>query len=287
MSSRKPHFFKVYSRLGLIHAPVHSDQLNIGVEDAPDLILEQFLNFPISQYKFPLPQEENYWQILAKNLKEFKDLINKELRDNETQIVIGGDNSVTFSSLIAIQERMKDPSKLGYIQFDSHGECNKLLSSPTGNFHGMYMRPLLAKDFEVKEINNLVKTKIPIENVLCIGNQDLDGDEPEFFRVNNIKVLNREKCFKKEIKNFLRNYIKQFEHLHVNFDIDVMDRSIAPATGIPNPNGFFPEEIFSLLQIIKTHPDWSLDLVEVNPKKEGSAETVKFAQDVLKFSYGN
>lgn len=291
------HFFKAYCRLGLTNPPVHSDKLNTGVESAPDFIidehfLKQFLSYQISQYYFPDPKEiekENYWQALADNLERFSNLINEKIRLDQSQVTIGGDNSVTFSSLIAIQNKMRDPSELGYIQFDSHGESNKVSTSPSGNFHGMYMRPFLSDDFEVSEINDLVKYKIPTKNVICFGNQELDGDEPDFFKEKKIRVINREEILKdiEKIKKELKEFVNRFEHIHINFDVDVMDKSITPATGIPTKNGFFPQDIFPLLEIIKSHASLSLDLVEVNPKKIGSSKTVKFAQYIIKFVYGN
>lgn len=290
---KSPHFFKVYSRLGLINAPIHSHELNIGVEDAPDFILsEEFLfqipDCKVSAFIFPDPRNispEDYFKVLRLHLEGVKLKINKNLKVSETQIVIGGDNCVTFSSLLAIQERMKNPLNLGYIQFDSHGECNKLSTSPSGNFHGMYMRPFYSSDFEVSEINDLVKSQIPVGNVVCIGNLELDGMEPEFFKKKKIRVINRLEYLgnQQKIKDELTKFIQKFEHIHINFDVDVMDQAITPATGIPTKNGFFPQEIFPLLEIVRKHPDWSLDLVEVNPKKEGADQTIKFAQEVIKF----
>lgn len=290
---RSPHFFKAYCRLGLINPPVHSNEFNIGVEEAPGKILDEdfikkFSKHEVTDYFFPNPEDvkkEDYWQLLAQNLKAFKDLINQNLKENEIQIVVGGDNSVTFSSLIAIQDRLKDPLKLGYIQIDSHGEANKVSSSPSGNFHGMYMRPFWSDDFEIEEINQQVRHKIPIKNVLCIGNQELDGDEPQFYLDHKIRVINRKTILpnKEKIIEELKDFISDFEHIHINFDIDIFDKSISSATGIALEDGFYKEDIFPLLEVLKAHPSWSLDLVEVNPKKAGAEETIKLAQEILKF----
>src|SRR5687767_7384501 len=103
---KKPHFFKAKSRLGLINPPMRHTEINFGVEDAPDVIvtsdlLSKFDTCELSDFSFTKPEEvskENYYPLLAKELKNFKDLINEKIKSDQTQVVIGGDNSVTFSS---------------------------------------------------------------------------------------------------------------------------------------------------------------------------------------------
>lgn len=282
-----PHFFKVYCRLGLPHAPIHSSKLNIGVEDAPEFILtKQFLSqFPkaeVSYYRFSNPEEvdeKDYWSVLRNNLEGCKLKINEKLKNGQVQIVIGGDNSVTFSSLLAVLSRF-NPSKVGYIQFDSHGEANSFGGSISKNFHGMYMRPFL-EVFDIEEIERLVPVKIPAENFLSMGNLDLDPDEIDLYQRLNIRNFNQTNIG--QAGEFIKQFLQRFAHIHINFDIDVFDKSITPATGTPTQKGLFPEDIVPLLEIIKKHPSWSLDLVEVNPKMVGSKKTIKLAQKILQF----
>ncbi len=288
-----PHFFLAHSRLGIVNPPMHSNDLNIGVEEAPDEILttsflDKFLIFEKDSKSFPNPEQirfDDYWSILAKNLLDLKKLINGRLGPGQTQIVVGGDNSVTFASLLAVLERIKDPRKIGYLQFDSHGESNSFAGSVTKNFHGMYMRPFFAK-FDIEQIDVLVQKKIPTASFFSIGNLDLDGDEPEFFKQNKLENLRSEDFANKldQCRNKLKHFIERFAHLHINFDIDVFDWSLAPATGVsaaPGWHGFSSDMVFDLLQLIRVHPSWSLDLTEVNPRKRGANQTIKLAQNVL------
>ena len=66
-----------------------------------------------------------------------------------------------------------------------------------------------------------------------------------------------------------------------SFDIDCMDKSEAPATGIPAERGLFLKDIEPYLKIISKHPNLSFDLCEINPKKKGAAKTIKLAQKIL------
>lgn len=289
---RKIHFFRAFSRLGLPNFPVNQRQLNIGVEDAPKFIvtkdfLTKFKNGVVTDFIFPKPEEivptdSSFYKVLANSLKRLKQLINQTLKLGETQVVVGGDNSVTFSSLLASLERVGNPAKVGYLQLDSHGEMNSFKASPSKNFHGMYMRPFF-DSFDIAEVEKLVGKKLPSGNALFIGARDLDGDEPDFFKKKNFKVIGKSDLTKakKRVLDEVGNFIKGFEHVHVNFDIDIFDSALAPATGIPTKDGFSKQDVFWLLKVALRHPSVSFDLTEVNPQKRGGAKTTKLAQEVL------
>ena len=247
--------------------------------------LEKFEHYKISSFDFPNPDgnlRDAYFDLFRNNILDFKNFINGELRDGEMQIVIGGDHIVSLSSVLAVIDRIGETSRLGYIHFDSHGDINKFYESPSNNFHGMYLRPLFDK-FDVEQIDGLVPNKIPVENLLIVGNLELDPGEKKFIEESNIKIISRlslTNSKKQTLKEF-EKFINTFEHLHVSFDGDVLDKSIFPATGIPSENGFRLEEIMSLIKIIKTHNSLTIDFAEYNPQKDIDEKSKKIAQEIL------
>lgn len=282
---KRVHFFKARSRAGLANPPFGSTDVNKGVEDAPDFILTgEFLkNFPkvrVSEFNFPSPEKiaDSYYPKLAKSLKQFSQLINKTLRSDEIPVVVGGDDSVSFSSLIALVKRAKDPKKIGYIRFDSHGDMNLNKTSPTENFHGMYHRPFFGY-FDVKEVSKLVSKRLLPQNTIFIGNLILDTEEKRFFKKTNFKNINSQSL--SNGMTDIKRLIKKAEFLHIGFDIDVLDGSEAPATGININDGLLMKEVLPILDLVSKHDKLSIDLVEVNPKKKGSGKTIKVAQRLL------
>ena len=287
---KNAHFFKVKSRIGLTHPPIRQTEWNFGVEEGSGVILsEEFLaefpNHKTTDYEFTNPEDidpKEYLVVLKKEFIEFKELINQKLEKDQMQIVVGGDNTVTFSSFLAVLERVGDPKKVGYIQFDSHGEINSFEGSDSKNFHGMYMRPFFDK-FDISEIDELVPEKLGVEQMFVVGDQILDGDEPEFYEQNKLHSLKYEEyCADKDkYQHELKSFLNKYDYVHVNFDIDVFHRSVAGATGIPEDGEWMKDEIFELLDLIKTHPNISFDLSEVNPNKKGIDQTLKIAREVL------
>jgi arginase family enzyme len=291
MTQKIPHFFKAYSRIGLTHPPIRQLEWNHGVEEGSDAILSHdflktFSNSKVDEYHFTNPEDikaSDYWDVLSKELAEFKELIIQRLASNETQVVIGGDNCVTFSSLLAVLEKASDPTKVGYLQFDSHGEMCSFKGSDSKNFHGMYLRPFF-EHFDIPEIAALVPSQLKSDQALFFGDMVLDGDEPAFFKKQkfiNITFNNHQKNMAKNEK-LLADFIARYEYIHVNFDVDIFHHSVSKATGIPYDGKWFLKEVLKLLEIISVHPNLSFDLSEVNPKKEGIDQTIKVAQTVLK-----
>lgn len=288
---KTPHFFKAKCRIGLTHPPARQKEFNYGVEDGADAILtsdflQQFPCVFTDIFFFSDPEKIStgeYVTELVKEMKWFKEHINDRLEKGEMQIVVGGDNTVTFASILALIERVTDVSKIGYIQFDSHGESNSYEGSESKNFHGMYMRPFF-DTFDVEEINHLVPNKFKPEQGIFIGDMVLDGDEPEHFKQKKLHTLNfKQYCQNKtKFQNTLKDFLQQYEYIHVNFDIDVFHRSIAGATGIPEDGKWMKEEIFEILMIIAQHQKVSFDLSELNPTRPGTDRSIKIAQEILK-----
>lgn len=159
---------------------------------------------------------------------------------------------------------------------------NLYKSSPTKNFHGMYMRPFL-DSFDVPIISNLVTQKLPLKNTLFIGDQELDEEESIFFKKSKLKNINRKNVLedRKIVLEYLKKFTSSFEYLHVNFDVDAFNKKGVQATGIPSGNGFKLKELIPLIEVVSKHPRLSLDLSEVNPRKIGIDKTIRIVHEVL------
>ncbi len=282
-------FFKAHSRLGLLNFPDKSKEFDLGVEDAPDAILsESFLSgmkdARVFSFVYPKPEavEKNrYFETVARSAQAFARVISECADDRRLQIVVGGDHSVTLASMASLLQR-KNPDKLGYIHIDSHGDLMSVSTSHTGNFHGMFLRALVGT-FDHLEVEGLVPIKVPAQNVLFIGNLDLEPVEKNFISDHRFSVISGKSIAqdRQGVTQTLRGFLSRYTHIHVSFDIDVFDGSLVTATGTPSSGGMFPQEIFPLLEMIALASSLSFDVVEVNPKMKGGAEAVRLAQEVI------
>lgn len=305
-------FFKAKSRLGMLNLPYKGNTLNIGVEKGPDEILSSnFLKSieaenEVFEYNFSDAEtiDSDNYELIINESEQFKNLIQENVKELDTQITVGGDHSISLSTLWTLTDSIEN---LKIVQFDTHVDLNQVSTSPTGNFHGIYNRFF----FDGFELHNIKKpeTYINPQNLVFIGSLDIDPYEKEFIKENKIKLIDfsNRKHAEKPVKDTLffpedddsdeelesrvtdedLLFLQEFSalsHVHINFDIDVFDKSLAPATGTPPENGLMKDEVISYLDVIlKNCKSFSMDLVEVNPEKPGSSQTVQLAQEILTY----
>jgi len=265
------------SRLGLKNYPIGSTEHNLGVDDGAKVIFKKLItNGNMFEKFFPKP-EEITGDFLKKLFKEYNKTIaeiKKYWPDNTSLISIGGDHSISYISLNCVLDRFSK-EKTGIIFFDSHADLHVKETSPTGNFHGMWMRTFFDQ-FKESELN---EPKLTGKQVLYIGNLQTEQEEDRFINKNNIQTINLDNIG--SAKSILNNFTKQFEHIHITFDIDVFNQSLVNATGTPNPNGFDKNSVFQLLDLLLEKKSISIDIVEYNPHKDPNKKTLKIIEEII------
>lgn len=290
-----PHFYCFSSRLGIIYPPFKTNDSNYGVAKGCEAIVTtSFINnFPganLHKLQFAsqvIADKSNYYQEIERQYEAASFLIKSTLdKQNEIQVVIGGDHGVSFPALGSVLER-NNPNDVGVIMFDSHTDLCLRSNSPSGNFHGMWARPFI-DNFDIEMLNQKIPLKIPSRNWMYIG--DLEGwpyfDERELNYIKEKEIVYLSKKILAEqfntAKNIFDDFLNRCKNIYVTFDIDVYTEDIAPATGITGKwgldNNFIP--VF-LETIAKSGKLIGADLTEVNPEKEGAEKTIATAQSVL------
>lgn len=233
------------------------------------------------------------------DLRSYLDLVAKEsmaARDflleakNRQRVMIGGDHMVSFASVLAdLQDYPAED--IGVLMFDSHDDINLSQDSATGNFHGMWLRPLLTK-FDHEKIEALVSNKIPKENLLYVGNLDMEPLTAKFFEEQNLEVINGE-VLKRDflgLMEMINNFANKFAHLHLTFDLDVVkgQAEVTKATSgnwavnLPYDGGLEIGLIKKIWQNLQLPKSLAFDLVEYNgARTAGKESTQSLARELL------
>jgi len=288
---------KVSSRLGMKYIPSGGTVLNIGVENGPDAVLTPEFIQDISQenevdlfdYTFSDPDpisKETYYPVVAEESATLaNDIVEKLTHKKYSGLInVGGDHSIAYATILGVL-RFLEGKKVGIIDFDSHGDIHLQRTSPTGNFHGMWVRPFF-DIFDEKSIADVVNVEvIPSNQFLYIGNMLLEEEESRFIQEKGIPVIDSKMidADKAGMMKKIADFCENVEFVHVTFDIDVFEKDIVSATGTPNPDGFGVEMIKDCIKpIVDSGKLFSMDLVEVNPAKENAVQTVSTAQMIIK-----
>ena len=282
-------FYKLYSNLGIRGTPLGQNERNDGVYYGPDAVLsaeflQQFSNARVLEFKFPkndATTDEHFYQTVAQESGRCADDIVSHLAPADMLVAIGGDNSVTLPALLADIARF-GAGAIGVITFDTHGDIHLAATTPSGNFHGVFVRPFF-DTFDVPEIDKLVPQKLKGSDIIYFGNFDFEQEEIDFMDRKKIRrySLGRMQHAAQDMETTLQRFLNAHAHVHINFDIDVFDESLVTATGMPSANGVMKEDIFPLLARIATHPSKTLSLSEINPEKKGAHKTVQLAHEVI------
>ena len=274
------------SRLGLRFAPMGDTTPNIGVEDGAHAVaralsadsLEKVLQFHQFEMAFPAPEQVEKEAYLAHVFEVYTAAtaqLLEQWEDGTRLVSLGGDHSVSYISFSAVLERFGSDTT-GIIMFDSHADLHSPASSHTGNFHGMWLRTF----FDGFEAFSLPNKTITHPQLCFVGNLLLEQEELEYLEKNRCTVYNSQQATQNTAEA-VAQWAAQYEHLHISFDIDVFSQSISPATGTPNKNGFTLQQVQVFLRALRSHPSFSLDIVEFNPKKKGAEQSLELIGEVF------
>ncbi|KAF7260514.1 hypothetical protein EG68_02372 [Paragonimus skrjabini miyazakii] len=210
-------------------------------------------------------------------------------------VVIGGDHSMATGTILG-HWRVKP--NICIIWVDSHGDLNTPFTCVCGNMHGFPLAFLLKEIQDemphVKEMES-IEPCLTASDIVYIGLRDLDPHEVYDLRKNNIKHFTMMDVDRMGIEAVIQEAIHSVNPrldrpIHLSFDIDAMDPSIAPSTGTPVPGGLTLREGLRICEEVYATGKLSmLDLAELNPMigtPEDVSKTQATALSLLKTCLG-
>ena len=207
-------------------------------------------------------------------------------------LVLGGDHSLAAGSVAATAEfARREGSRVGLIWVDAHGDMNTPASSGSGNVHGMPLAALLGPEpAELSRIGGFSPKVLP-ENTVLIGIRNLDDREKEIVRDSRVHVFTMKDIDRGGIAAIVEQALalagKDTSGVHVSFDVDVCDPSIAPGVGTPVKGGLDYREAHMLMEMIADSGLLrALDLVEVNPILDDRNTTAILAAELATSALG-
>lgn len=234
-----------------------------GVHDAP------FILFPHIHDKFPkhidechILEESSFVNPIS-GYNKLYDLNLLSLRKKDSIVLnIGGDHSIAGPTVAASQKIHGDDLRVVWI--DAHADVNTYDSSPSGNYHGMPLASALHL------FQPWVDNSLPLKphQIIYIGLRDIDEFEQQYIKDNNISYYTIDNIDTYGLEHILEQVQEMVydKPVHLSFDIDSMDPTIAPSTGTPVENGLELHEVNTIHNRISLAGDIiNCDFVEFNP----------------------
>lgn len=241
---------------------------------------QSFVSVPIVS-----PGEDHFmpfFDAIDKVNSNISDAVFSALSSGNKVITIGGDHAISWGSISGV---LKHNPEVGVIYLDAHGDSNISERSASHHIHGMHMAYLMGFG-EDKYVGRYTENLLPVENILYVGARSLDPYEIELINKHGISritcdVINSTTL---EALDIISDFMSRFKQIHVSLDIDVLDPSIAPGTGVPEVGGITEEALHEVLDFILTKSNQvkSLDLVEYNPLLDMEKRTDIVVQKLVK-----
>jgi arginase len=218
--------------------------------------------------------------------------VEKVLEKGDFPLCLGGDHSMALGTISGIASFCRKRNlKTGVIWIDAHSDMNTDETSPSGNIHGMPLAALLG--LGCPELVNFLgfSPKLSPDNCALIGIRSIDEAEKLNIKKLNVPVYTMSDIDKLGIHRIIAKVLKQFrekvDHIHVSFDADSVDPSVAPGVGTPVPGGLSYREAHLLMETIAECGCMSsLEIAEVNPILDNKNQSAVFTAELIASSMG-
>ena len=189
-------------------------------------------------------------------------------------VIIGGDHSIEFANVAGLAD-VYGKENVGVIHFDAHYDAGGTRSGHLIS-HAQPVRRLVDEGH------------ILGRNFIQVG---LRGSWPgpegfEWMRENELRYHTMAEIDRDGWTTVMQRVLDEAndgpEHLHISFDIDVMDPAYTSGTGTPVPGGLTPREIFPIVRgLCSENNVVGFDLVELNPLVDPGYTTALNAKQVV------
>jgi arginase len=207
-------------------------------------------------------------------------------------LVLGGDHSIavgTFSGIAAWCRR--EGKKPGLLWVDAHGDINTPESSPSGNIHGMPVAALLGYGPDKLTGIGGKFRKVDPANVALVGIRSLDEGEKHRLKQTGVQVHTMSDIDRHGIHRVMKKALARVtdgtDCVHVSFDLDAVDPTVAPGVGTPVKGGLDYREAHLIMELLHDSGVMtSLEMVEVNPILDQGNASAAFAVELVQSGFG-
>lgn len=207
-------------------------------------------------------------------------------------LILGGDHSVAVGSISGVAAfARKKRKKLGILWVDAHGDMNTPATSPSGNVHGMPLACLLGYGpGDLRKVGGDFD-KVNPDNVALVGVRSLDSGERKFIEQTGVHVFTMSDIDRQGIHRVMKKAIAKVtngtSYVHVSFDLDAVDPTIAPGVGTPVKGGLDYREAHLIMEsLYEAKAMTSLEIVEVNPILDEQNTSAEFAVEIVQSAFG-
>jgi arginase len=213
-------------------------------------------------------------------------------RSGAVPIFLGGDHTLSMGSVNGIARHCREAGhELFVLWLDAHADYNTPATTLTGNMHGMSAAFLCGEPGLDGLLGDGPRSSIDPDQLELFGTRSIDKLENELLRNRRISVADMRQIDEFGVGVLIRRVIDKVQSrhgvLHVSFDVDFLDPSLAPGVGTTVLGGATYREAHLVMEML--HDSGlvrSVDIVELNPFLDERGRTARTAVELIGSLFG-
>jgi arginase len=259
-------------------------ELGYTIRDTGDIFIKNPEALDVGDEKL------RYLSAILKGVSTLARTVEESLSAGEFPLVLGGDHSIAIGTIAGLAAHFQS-KPVGVIWVDAHGDMNTPETSPTGNVHGMPLAAALGIGHPRLTSVGGDRPKINAAHTVIVGTRTLDGGEIEHIRRMGVTVFTMRDIDDRGIHDVIDESIRiagrDTAGIHVSFDVDSIDPSVAPGVGTAVLGGLTYREAHYIMESLhNSRRVVSMDLVETNPTLDVRNATAKIGVDLVCSLFG-
>jgi arginase len=213
-------------------------------------------------------------------------------RSGAIPIFLGGDHTLSMGSVNGIVRHWHEIGReLFVVWLDAHADYNTPATTLSGNMHGMSAAFLCGEPGLDGLLGGEPRSSIEPDQLELFGTRSIDKLEKDLLRDRRVNVADMRQIDEFGVGVLIRRVIDKVKArngaLHVSFDIDFLDPSVAPGVGTTVPGGATYREAHLVMEML--HDSGlvqSVDIVELNPFLDERGRTARTAVELIGSLFG-
>lgn len=231
--------------------------------------------------------EKSTLNAVAEQCKDLATSVRELAHNQQAFTVIGGDHSSAIGTWSGVASAYEDKGSIGLIWVDAHMDSHTQATSETGNIHGMPLACLLGHGYSDLTHICSEKPKLKPEHLCLIGIRSFESGEAALLKDLNVRIFFidevKERGLQSVMEEALAIVTKGTVGYGVSIDLDSIDPSEAPGTGVAEANGLSAKNLCDAIRntIAGDQRLIGTEIVEFDPHLDKDQATEKLVPALI------
>jgi len=263
------------------------EALGFAVEDHGDLAIGEMAELADAP-----PDNARHYREIQRWIRVLSKRAYELARSGAIPIFLGGDHSLSMGSVNGLARYWREAGReLFVVWLDAHADYNTPATTLSGNMHGMSAAFLCGEPGLDGLLGDEPRASIDPDRLELFGVRSIDRLEQDLLRDRGVSVADMRQIDEFGVGVLMRRVIDKVKArngvLHVSFDVDFLDPSLAPGVGTTVPGGATYREAHLVMELL--HDSGlvrSADIVELNPFLDERGRTARTAVELIGSLFG-